>query len=294
LFEQAVTEDAGYALAYAGLADCCSLLAVSFRGTSGSMIEHARAAAATALTLDDRLADAHASMAFIKFRFDWDWSGAESEFTRALELNPGHAPSRQWYAMFLASRSRFDTALAEMTRALELDPLSLIIQSGLGRILHFAGRLDDAIFQYDHVLETDPKFGQARIDLALTRMARGELAMAVAELDKAEALLGPLSTILLLRACCAVRAGRTADGRAAFEELKARHERGEAGADDLAMLAAVMGDRSSALAWLTEACAQRAPFLGYVDVEPAMAPLFQDARCRALLQSHGFDLGATI
>jgi eukaryotic-like serine/threonine-protein kinase len=294
LFEQAVTEDAAYALAYAGLADCCSLLAVSFRGTSGSMIEHARAAAATALTLDDRLADAHASMAFIKFRFDWDWSGAESEFTRALELNPGHAPSRQWYAMFLASRSRFDTALAEMTRALELDPLSLIIQSGLGRILHFAGRLDDAIFQYDHVLETDPKFGQARIDLALTRMARGELAMAVAELDKAEALLGPLSTILLLRACCAVRAGRTAEGRAAFEELKARHERGEAGADDLAMLAAVMGDRSSALTWLTEACAQRAPFLGYVDVEPAMAPLFQDARCRALLQSHGFDLGATI
>ena len=69
-------------------------------------------------------------------------------FTRALALNPGHAPSRQWHAMFLASRARFDEALAEMNKALELDPLSLDIQTGIGRILHFAGRLDEAIAQY--------------------------------------------------------------------------------------------------------------------------------------------------
>ena len=154
LFERAVVEDPRYALAHAGLADCCSLIAVSLRAASSrSLIEYGRAAALTALQLDDSLAEGHASLAFIKFRFEWDWTGAEAEFTRALDLNPGHAPSRQWYAMFLASRSRFDEALGQMKRALELDPLSLIIQSGIGRILHFAGRLDDAV---DAVRTRDP------------------------------------------------------------------------------------------------------------------------------------------
>jgi len=289
LFERAVTEDPTYALAHAGLADCCALIAVNLRAASGnSLVTQARRAAMTALELDETLADGHVSLAFIRSRFDWDWAGAEAEFTRALALNPGHAPSRQWYAMFLASRSRFDEALAEMTRALELDPLSLIIQSGIGRILHFAGRIDEAVIQYEHVLQTNPEFAQAHIDLALTRMARGELQLARAELARAKALVGQLSTILLLDACCAVREGQIEAGRTAFRDLQERYERAEAGADDLAMLAAVLGDGNAALRWLTDACAQRAPFLGYVDVEPAMAPLLQDPACRGLLRQHGF------
>jgi eukaryotic-like serine/threonine-protein kinase len=289
LFERAIVEDPRYALAHAGLADCCALIAVSLRAASvGTLVEYARGAALNALRLDEGLAEGHASMAFIKFRFDWDWVGAEAEFTRALDLNTGHAPSRQWYAMFLASRARFDEALAQMRRALELDPLSLIIQSGIGRILHFAGRFDEAIVQYEHVLETNAGFGQAHVDLALTRMARGELDAARTELDRGTELLGDVSTILLLHACCAVRQGRVEDGRASFRELLQRYARGMAGADDLAMLAAVLGEWPAAIEWLTEACAQRAPFLGYVDVEPAMRPLLEDGACSALLRRYGF------
>ena len=294
LFERAVAEDPRYALAHAGLADCCSLIAVSLRAASSrSLVEYGRAAALTALQLDDSLAEGHASLAFIKFRFEWDWMGAEAEFTRALDLNPGHAPSRQWYAMFLASRSRFDEALVQIKGALELDPLSLIIQSGIGRILHFAGRLDDAVTQYEHVIQTNPGFAQAHVDLALTRMARGEIESARAELARARELLGGASTIVLLDACCAVGEGRLDDARAAFSDLRERYERGAAGADDLAMLAAVLGDWQAALEWLTTACAQRAPFLGYVDVEPAMASLLQDPACRALLRQHGFRAGVS-
>jgi eukaryotic-like serine/threonine-protein kinase len=289
LFERAIAEDPRYALAHAGLADCCALIAVSHRAASvGTLVEYARGAALNALRLDEGLAEGHASMAFIKFRFDWDWIGAEAEFTRALDLNAGHAPSRQWYAMFLASRARFDEALAQMKRALELDPLSLVIQTGIGRILHFAGRFKEAIDQFEHVLQTNSQFGQAHIDLALTQLAREALKAARTELDLAEELLGEVSTVLLLRACCAVREGRLDDGRAGFRELRARYDRGTAGADDLAMLAAVLGDWQEAITWLTEACAQRAPFLGYVDVEPAMSALLQDAACRALLRRHGF------
>jgi eukaryotic-like serine/threonine-protein kinase len=289
LFERAVAEDPDFALAHAGLADCCSLIAVSLRGTSGrALVDHARAAALRALQVDDALAEGHASLAFIRFRFDWDWAGAESEFSRALALNPGHASSRQWYAMFLASRSRFDDALGEMKRALDLDPLSLNIQSGLGRILHFAGRLDEAVVQYEHVIHTNPAFGQAHIDLALTRMARGEVSAARGELARAKELLGDVSTVLLLDGCCAVREERLDDGRAAFQELRQRYDGGAAGADDLAMLAAVLGDWPVARRWLADACAQRAPFLGYVDVEPAMQPLVQDPECRSMLRRHGF------
>jgi serine/threonine-protein kinase len=293
LFERAVAQDPAYALACAGLADCCSLIAVSVRTQPllGKAVEQARAAAVKALELDEGLAEGHASLAFIKFRFEWDWQGAESEFARALDLNPGHAPSRQWNAMFLASRGRFDAALMEMRRALDLDPLSLIIQTGIGRILHFAGRYDEAVIQYEHVLGTDPRFAQTRVDLALTRMARGEFAAARGELDNAEALFGPVSTIVLLRAVCAVRDGRLDEGRAGLRELQERYVNGTAGPDDVAFLAAVLGEWALALEWLTEACARRAPFLGYVDVEPAMAPLLEDPSCRALLQRHGFSGG---
>jgi serine/threonine protein kinase/Tfp pilus assembly protein PilF len=293
LFEGAIVEDPKYALAHAGLADCCALIAVSLRAASvGTLVEYARGAAMNALRLDDGMAEGHASMAFIKFRFDWDWVGAEAEFTRALDLNAGHAPSRQWYAMFLASRGRFDDALAQMRRAMELDPLSLIIQSGIGRILHFARRFDEAIVQYEHVLQTNAGFGQAHIDLALTHMAREELDAAQAELDRGAELLGDVSTVVLLRGCCAARQGRINEGRARFHELERRYAHGQAGADDLAMLAAVLGDSAAAITWLTEACAQRAPFLGYVDVEPAMEPLVEDPACRTLLRRYGFRAGA--
>ncbi len=292
LFERAVREDPTYALAYAGLADCCALIATSNRTSSiATLVDQARTAAASALEQDSELAEGHASLAFIKFRFDWDWDGAEAEFRRAIDLNPGHAPSRHWFALFLASRARCDVALTEIRRALELDPLSLIIQSGLGRILHFCGRFDEAVSQYEHVLQTDPTFAPAHIDFAFTRLARSEFALARMELDIAEALAGPagpISTILLLRGCCAAREGRLADARAAVDELHARFTRGAAGPDDLAMMAAVIGDYPKALKWLKVACDRRGPFLGYVGVEPAMAPLHHDPECRALLQSHGF------
>jgi eukaryotic-like serine/threonine-protein kinase len=290
LFERAVGEDPAYALAYAGLADCRSLLAVSLRpSTVGTTIRQAREAALMALDLDESLAEGHASLAFIKFRFDWDWRQAEAEFARALELNPGHAPSRQWHALFLAARSRFDAALAEMRIALDLDPLSLVIQTGIGRILHFATRFDEATAQYEHVLQTNPSFGQACIDLALTKMATGDLASARTSLARAEDLCGAVSTILLLRGICAIREGHPDKGRRVLDELRAWHERGDAGVDDLALLAATLGESDLAFHWLQEACARRAPFLAYVDVEPAMAPLVQDPRCRVLLQQHGFD-----
>jgi serine/threonine-protein kinase len=289
LLERAVTEDPEYALAYAALADCCSLLAASLRPASiGSTIRRAREAALKSLALDDGLAEGHASLAFIAFRFDWDWPRAEAEFERALALNPGHAQTRQWHAMFLAARSRLDAALAEMRVALELDPLSLVVQTGIGRILHFARRFDEAIAQYEHVLETNPSFGQAYLDLALTRLATGEIAAARACLDRAEHLTGRVSTILVVRGACAAREGRVDEARSILAELQSWSVSTDAGVGDLACLAAMLGDWDLARPWLREACALRAPFIAYVDVEPALTPLLDDPEARALLRPYGF------
>jgi serine/threonine-protein kinase len=289
LLEQAVTDDADYALAYAALADCCALLAVSLRpSSSGPTIRKAREAAFKALALDDGLAEGHASLAFIAFRFDWDWPRAEAEFVRALALNPGHAPSRQWHAMFLAARSRLDAALAEMQAALELDPLSLVVQTGVGRILHFARRFEDAVIQYNHVLQTNPSFGQAHLDLALTHLATGQLAAARECLERAERLMGRVSTIMVVRGVCAVREGRADEARSILAELQSWSQRSDTGIGDLACLAAELGDWGLALPWLREACAMHAAFIAYVDVEPVMSPLLENPESRALLRPYGF------
>ena len=124
----------------------------------------------------------------------------------------------------------------------------------------------------------------------LTAMALGELASARASLGRARELLGDVSTITLLEGCCAVREERMDEARSAFDALRQAYDRGAAGPDDLAMLAAAMGESDTAVEWLTRACAQRSPFLGYVDVEPAMAPLRRDL----VLDEHLPELAAPV
>jgi TolB-like protein len=134
---EAIAREPDYAAAYAGLADCYLSLGFSF--DVGSVPPHeaiprAKAAAAKALELDDTLAEAHTSLAYAKLNYDWDWSGAEAEFRRALTLNPGSAEAHHWYAHLLVSSGRFEESLAESERALALDQLNPIINAHLGGI----------------------------------------------------------------------------------------------------------------------------------------------------------------
>src|SRR5262249_43100969 len=123
-FQQAIAADPNYALAYAALAECYSLQGVPFLGGLAltEVIPRAKVAATKALALDDELAEAHAAMGHIKMA-DWDWSGAEREFQRAIMLNPNYATAHQYYSLLLSAMARRDEAVGEMKRALELDPL---------------------------------------------------------------------------------------------------------------------------------------------------------------------------
>jgi len=159
-FWQAIDADPLFALAYVGIADCYNWLGYIFgRMPPEDAMPKARAAALKALEIDDQLAEAYASLAFVKYVFEWQWKEAQDYFKRAIELNPGYAPVRHVYSVYLATVWRqFDQALAEIKKGLELDPLSLPINHMAGFLLLLARRPDEAITQFRKTLEIDSRY----------------------------------------------------------------------------------------------------------------------------------------
>ena len=137
--------DPDYAPAYAGLADCYNMLVVYGISKPEEAFPSAKEAALKALKIDDTLAEAHTSLAFVKHRWDWERADAERQFRLAIRYKPGYAPAHQWFSSYLVAVERFDEAIAEAKRAQELEPLSFISNLHLGWILYLAGRYDEAI-----------------------------------------------------------------------------------------------------------------------------------------------------
>jgi TolB-like protein/DNA-binding winged helix-turn-helix (wHTH) protein/Tfp pilus assembly protein PilF len=163
-FNQAIKKDPNFALAYSGLADCDTLLALDTLGPG--LMGEAKAAALKALALDDGLAEAHTSLAAVRIFLEWDWTGSELEFKRALDLNPNYAPAHHWYGnILLGPLGRHEEAIAELNRARELDPLSLIINADLGYAYYLARQYDSALAQYQKVLAMDRNFVPVHHDL---------------------------------------------------------------------------------------------------------------------------------
>jgi tetratricopeptide (TPR) repeat protein len=166
-FQQATDKDPNYALAYAGLADSYSLLGSPIGGISPrEAFPKAKAAALKALELDDTVAEAYASLALVRLRYDWDWLAAERASKRAIELNPNYSQAHQIYGDYLRVMGRQDEAIAEIKRAQELEPLSLIPTRLWEFQFYFAHQYDQAIEQCQKTLELDPNFPAASIFLA--------------------------------------------------------------------------------------------------------------------------------
>ncbi len=164
-FEQAIAADPNYALAYAGLADAYMVLGDFNILPPQKTYVKAREAALKAMMIDDGLSEVHTSFAFSLMHHDWDWSRAETEFKRAIELNPSNARAHSWYGLLLTAAGRFDEAVAEGERALRLDPNSAAIRSDAGLTLYFSRRYDSAIGAFKGVLQLDPMFALAYLPL---------------------------------------------------------------------------------------------------------------------------------
>ena len=286
-FKEAIAFDPNYAQAYAGLADAYALLGdwEYAAMTPREAIPTAKAAAIKALELDDTLGEAHTSLAFCLDVFDWDFEAAETEFRRAIELNPGYATAHHWYAWHLSLSGRTGEAIAEMKRAQSLDPLSLIINADLAELLLIAHLYDDSIQQSRKTIEMDPNFGLAHNQLAQAYLQRGMHDEAIAELVKAIRLSGgsPTCTANLARAYAA--SGRRAEAVQLLGDLKKPSAPGYSHASEIAMVYAALGDRDQAMAWLERGYAERVN--PSVLLRPGFDPLRADPRFQGLLRRVG-------
>ena len=284
-FNQAIAKDPGYALAYAGLADCYVVLPEYAGLGQRETTPKARAAALKALELDSTLAAPHASLGAVKARFDWDWPGAEAEFRQAIALNANYATARHWLAgNVLEPLGRYDEALAELKQAQELDPLSPIINAELGWILARAGRDDLAIQVLQKQIALDSSFLPAHFILGVAYLWKGKLPEAIAELEAMHRLDGTGTYGLESLGFAYARAGRTNDAQKVLDQLLELQGQGSDRRVGIALVQHGLRDDGRALDSLDTAFAERAFGLERVNYNPVWKDLRPHPRVQAILK----------
>jgi tetratricopeptide (TPR) repeat protein len=286
-FDQAIARDPEYAAAYSGLADTYALLgdwqyAVM---TTKEALPKAKAAAMKALELDDRLSEAHTSLAFCLDGFDWDLEAGGREFQRGIDLNPGYATAHHWYSWHLSLLRRNSEAVDEMKKAQNLDPLSLIINSDLAELLVIVHLPDEAIEQSRKTIEMDPGFAPAHNQLGQAYLEKHMFGEAIAELQKATRLSGgsPICIASLARAYAA--SGKRGEAIVLLNDLRKRSGHGYSSASEIAMIYAALGDNDQAMTWLNQAYEER--FNPGVLLRTGFDPLRSDPRFQDLTHRVG-------
>ena len=287
-FNQAIEKDPNYALAYLGLADYYNVLPdyapASVRDTAPKAIS----AAEKALAIDDTLADAHATLASAHQGL-WDWSVAEREFRRALELNPNAANAHKLYSLYLSTVGRQEEALAEIKRAVELDPLNLMFNNNLTQQYQAMGQYDLAVAQAKKGIEMDPNFVPQHFNLAFVYQDMGKYDLWMEELKKGVALNNdPEETtineeVARVYAQSGFRAANAKD--AELRERLAKRRYVDPGY--IAFDYALIGDKEQAFAWLEKGYAEKAGSLQYLKTAHPLDALRSDPRFVNLLKRMG-------
>ncbi len=285
-FQQVIDMDPSYAPAYAGLADCYNMLVVYGVRQPKEGFPKAKDAAIKALDIDETLAEAHTSLAFIKFRWDRNRVDAEQEFQRAIKLKPSYAPAHQWYSSYLVALERFDEAIAEAKRAQELEPLSFIASSHLGWILYLAGQNDRAIEQCTKILDLDPNSFPAMRYRGLAYEQKGMYPEAIADFQKGVKLSGsPLMLALLGHAYAA--SGKRAEAQKVLGELRDLQSQRYVSPYTVAAIYAGLGEKDQAFKWLEKAYDERDIWVMNLKVDPVFGKLRSDRRFPDLLARTG-------
>jgi serine/threonine protein kinase/Flp pilus assembly protein TadD len=286
-YQQALAKDPNYALAYAGLADCYSFLSITSVVPPKGAYPKAKEAALRALEIDDTLAEAHSSLAYIEAIYDWDWSGAEREFQRAIELNPNYAGSHQGYGITLAMTGRLGEAMAEEKRALQLDPLSPLINGSVAVALYEARQYDQAIEQERKTLDLNANYLMARTGLGLAYVQKSMHQESIAELEKAVAVSGGNVSALSNVGYAYAMAGRKAEAQKVLDKINELSKEGYVPAGAKARIYAGLGDKDKVFQWLETAYSERSiagTLPGMIKVDPVFDSLHSDPRFTDLLR----------
>lgn len=290
-FEQAIEKDPGYALAYAGLADSFAALGGDWLYQPPSeSFPKAKAAATKALNLDDTLAEAHAALAYATL-FDWDWTNAEREFKRAIELNPNSAISHLRYAVYLQARLRFDESVTEGQRAQELDPLSPKMVAQQGSTFLFMRRYDEAIAQYQKALDLNPNIPAIHAELSWAYAMKHMYPQALAECEKIpkqDRAVGAENQFVagVLGWVYAV-SGKKADALNIARQLEGLSSQTYVDSYMVAGVYAGLGDKGEAFRLLEEGYKQRSGGMVYLAVDVMWYDMYSDPRYGDLLRRMG-------
>ncbi|RJP70607.1 MAG: hypothetical protein C4532_09100 [Candidatus Abyssobacteria bacterium SURF_17] len=286
-FNQAIAKAPTYAPAYAGVADSYALRTVVTMLPAGEDSTKARDAAMKALEFDDTLAEAHVSLGLVKTNYEWDWEGAEREYKRAIELNPGYAMGHAFYAAHLYRMTRFDEALEEVKYARHLDPLSLTTNFFAGMIFFYAGRYDNALAALSSTIEMDRSVIFAHAYRGLCYWRKAMLEEAMAEFEKEKSISGEFSP--MADGCIGIHhalIGNMEEARKKLRELQKRSTTAYFQSYPLAMLCLAIGDTEQGFELLEKAYEERDSALTFIKVQAAfdVFNIRSDPRYIALLK----------
>jgi DNA-binding winged helix-turn-helix (wHTH) protein/tetratricopeptide (TPR) repeat protein len=270
--------DANFAPAHAGLADAHAAKGYLSYVAPADAFPAAARHAAMALELDDKLAEPHASLGYVKLYHGWDWDGAEREFRRAIDLDRSNAAAHQWLATFLLAAGRADEALDEIRWAHAGDPLSRAINTDVGFIHYYSGRYDEAIKQLDAVLEMDPEFPPAHLWKGRSLQELGQHDAAIAAFQRVDEQLQGWPVSVAARGHVQALCGRTAAAHETIAELRQLATRTFVTAYGIALVYAGLGETDAAFAWLDRAFEERSHWLVWLRLDPRWGTIRTHAR----------------
>jgi len=279
--QQAIAADPNYALAYAALANSYASLSNSNGAPPREVIPKARQAALKALSLDERLVEAHTALGIVLCD-EYDFAGAEREYKHALELNPNDATAHLQYGWLLTFFARHEEALAEDRRALEIEPLSLSINRSYGDHLLYARRYDESIAQLKKTLDLDANFETAHNSLGYAYWMNTNYAESVEEFAKRREAGGSQQLAALVRESFAK------GGWAGFLQMRIGEFRtSNTSSYAVAIYRAALGEKDEAFAELNKAYENREFGLELLKVDPRLDPLRSDPRFAELMRKVG-------
>jgi len=283
-FKQAIEKDPTYALAYGGIADCYNLLGYYNYLSPQEAYSRAKAAAGKALELDDTLAEAHSSLAFVKEFYDWDWLGAEREYKRAIALHPSYATAHQWYSGYLSAMGRHKESIVEAKRARELDPLSLFTSTTLGWVFYYARQYDQAIDEFQKTLDMEPNFVAAHYYLGGAYLQKKMYNKAIAEAQIVIDLSAARDpAILPLLGIAYSMSGKRNEAKNVLDELLELSKQRYVSPFLIAWIYSGLGKKDQAFEWLDEAYEEHNSSLIFLKVDPMLDSLRSDPRFTVLL-----------
>jgi tetratricopeptide (TPR) repeat protein len=285
-FEEAIRKDPTFAPAYLGLANTYEDLSTNFVGASpGEMRPKVIRAAQQALALDPELAEAHVRLADV-YQKRWQWSDAEAEYKRALQLKPNDAAAHLGFANWLLCQGRTEEALAWARRARELDPLGTTGIS-IGSILFYARRYDEALRELRSVLAVHPDAAMARFFLGFALIGKGQPEEAIRELERTASLMHGSPGSLGLLATAYAHAGRRREALRLINELKRRRQKGYVPAGAFINPYLALRDYNEVFSWFERAYTEQSNILQFLKVHPFLDPVRGDPRFENLVRRVG-------